>query len=119
MEGVRRWIGAHPTSRVQTSNRRPSSKVEKHQKTHQDPEHDHRSTEAIAKRLLDPIVSNEEKAEYQQYIEQCHFLLQAPPDEAEAADKELYEKFVGKAMGDVYDWSAEVPLNFYASYAEL
>jgi phosphatidylinositol 3,5-bisphosphate 5-phosphatase len=64
MEGVRRWIGANPISNPQKSHGKPAARIEV-KKPHTEPELEPHSTEAIARRLLDPIVSEEEEAEYQ------------------------------------------------------
>lgn len=64
MEGVRRWMGAHPASHPKKMNGRLVSTV-KATETVTEPELNPHSTEVIAKQLLDPVVSEEEEEEYQ------------------------------------------------------
>lgn len=63
MEGVRRWIGAHPTSSPQKIHGKLASRIEV-KKALTEPELNPHSTEAIARQLLDPFVSEEEEEEY-------------------------------------------------------
>lgn len=53
----------HPSA-AKKANRKPTLQPEAHWKA-MEPELDRHSTEAVAKQLLDPIVSEEEEAEYQ------------------------------------------------------
>jgi phosphatidylinositol 3,5-bisphosphate 5-phosphatase len=64
MEGVRRWIGANPTSSPPKARGKPAAKPQE-KKSPASPELEPHSTEMIARRLLDPSVSEEEEAEYQ------------------------------------------------------
>lgn len=64
MEGVRRWMGAHPTSSPQKIHGKPISRVEV-KKDIVEPELNPHSTEVIARQLLNPAVSEEEEEEYQ------------------------------------------------------
>lgn len=63
MEGVRRWMGTHPTSSKKIHGK-PISRIEV-KKTLTEPELNPHSTEVIARQLLDPVVSEEEVEEYQ------------------------------------------------------
>jgi hypothetical protein len=64
VQGVRRWIGSQPSSNQNKEHGKSISKPET-QKTSAEHALDWYSTEAIAKQLLDPVVSEVEKAEYQ------------------------------------------------------
>ena len=103
------------------------------------PEHtlDWYSTEAIAKQLLDPVVSEAEEAEYQgsvfppppmifmnvssrlnRYIDQCQELLYASATLGERKALEVYTLAVKTAKGDTPDyWPEEIPKEFF-SYIE-
>ncbi|KAJ7491226.1 SacI homology domain-containing protein [Mycena latifolia] len=83
-----------------------------------DPRH---STEALARHLLEPTVSETEEAEYQGYIDQCQELLDAPSTSGERKDLELYSLAVRTATGEVPDWSGEVPKEFitYVEHASI
>jgi len=74
MEGVRRWIGANHTTLARNPYGELTAKSEV-RKTPAGPEVDPQSTETIATQLLDPIVSEEEEAEYQGFV--C--VLRFPP----------------------------------------
>lgn len=63
MEGVRRWMGTHPTSSPQKIHGKPISRVDV-TKALAEPELNPHSTEVIARQLLDPAVSEEEEEEY-------------------------------------------------------
>ena len=66
MDGVRRWIGSSPANNRHS--KRAEFKQDPESPTEQefDPVFQY-STEVIARRLMDPIVTSEEKAEYQEY----------------------------------------------------
>jgi hypothetical protein len=64
MEGVRRWMGTHPTSSPQKIHGKPVSRADV-TKVLAEPELNPHSTEAIARQLLNPVVSEEEEEEYQ------------------------------------------------------
>lgn len=64
MEGVRRWMSAHPISSPQKMHGKPLSRVD-FTKALPEPELHPHSTEVIARQLLDPAVSEEEEEEYQ------------------------------------------------------
>ena len=64
MEGVRRWMGAHPISSTEKAHGKPVSRAEP-TKSYTEPESNPHSTEAIALQSLDPAVSEEEEEEYQ------------------------------------------------------
>jgi phosphatidylinositol 3,5-bisphosphate 5-phosphatase len=64
MEGVRRWMGAHPSSSPQKIHGKAVSRVNV-KSTLAEPEMNPHSTEVIARQLLDPAVSEEEEEEYQ------------------------------------------------------
>ncbi|KAJ7063534.1 polyphosphoinositide phosphatase [Mycena amicta] len=111
VQGVRRWIGAHPSTNSKKNTKQPSIRVESN-KAAAEPEADRHSTEAIARQLLDPVVSETEEAEYQGYIDQCQELLDAPTTLGERKDLELYSHSVRTGLGDVSDWPAEIPREF-------
>ncbi|KAH7927230.1 hypothetical protein BV22DRAFT_1193824 [Leucogyrophana mollusca] len=116
MEGVRRWIGAHPSPPVISQR-----KIVTHADIKQvlaPVEHDQRSTVAIVKRLMDPVVAKEEQAEYQKYIDQCQLLLRIPATEIEPEDKELYRRFTAKTAGVWQDIQPEVTAEVYAAFLE-
>lgn len=81
------------------------------------PELDRHSTEAIAKQLLEPTVSDNEVAEYQGYIDQCQELLDAPTTMGERKDLEVYSMAIRTATGETSDWLEEVPKEF-VTYVE-
>ena len=103
------------------------------------PEHtlDRYSTEALAKQLLDPVVSEVEEVEYQgsvffpsesflyayssrlsRYIDQCQELLDAPATLGERKALEVYALAVQTARGDTHDyWPEDIPKEFL-SYIE-
>lgn len=96
MDGVRRWMG--------TSNRQRRVTIRKD--THTDahskesgPEKnlDPHSTASVALSLLDPTVSADEEAEYEEYIEIEQSL---PPDFVERKDRKVYENTVLLALGE-------------------
>jgi len=117
MEGVRRWIGANPTSSPQKAYGKPVSRVEV-KKAHPEPELEPNSTEAIAKQLLNPSVTEEEEAEYQGYIDQCQELLDAPKTIAERKDFEVYQLAVRTGSGEVLDGREEIIDDALIAYVE-
>ncbi|KAG6855864.1 hypothetical protein H0H87_009899 [Tephrocybe sp. NHM501043] len=60
---------------------------------------DEYSTESMAGRHLDPVVDEDEEAEYQGYIDQCQLLLSAPSTTGERKDLEIYASAVRTASG--------------------
>jgi hypothetical protein len=135
MEGVRRWISSNPTVNVRKSHGKSVVKTEV-EKTTIGPEWDPQSTEAIALQLLNPIVSEEEEAEYQgcvhvirlcisishlqgdnSYIDQCQDLLDAPIL-AEKKDLDLYHAAVRTAMGEIPDGKNDAADDVFAAYVE-
>lgn len=70
MEGVRRWISTYPASHSKKLHGKPVSKIEVTRDVIE-PELNPHSTEAIARQLLDPVVSEEEEEEYQGYVILC------------------------------------------------
>ncbi|KAJ6606402.1 SacI homology domain-containing protein [Mycena vulgaris] len=113
VQGVRRWIGAHPVSSSKKNHNKPPVRPEA-KKPVVEPELDRHSTEALARHLLEPTVSETEEAEYQGYIDQCQELLDAPSTSGERKDLELYSLAVRTATGEVPDWIGEVPKEFVA-----
>ncbi|KAJ7043084.1 polyphosphoinositide phosphatase [Mycena alexandri] len=112
VQGVRRWIGAHPVSSSKKNHNKPTIRVED-KKPAAEPEPDKNSTEVIAWRRLNPTVSETEEAEYQGYIDQCQELLDAPSTSGERKDLEVYYLAVRTATGEVPD-SGEIPKEFFA-----
>jgi len=88
------------------------------QKTSVDHTQDWYSTEAIAKQLLDPVVSEVEEAEYQGYIDQCQELLYAPATLGERKALEVYALAVQTARGDTHDYRSEEISKEFFSYIE-
>ena len=133
-QGVRRWIGSQPPSNQNKVHGKLTSKPET-QKTSAEQTLDRYSTEAIAKQLLNPVVSEVEEAEYQgsvfffsdfheyssrlnRYIDQCQELLDAPATLGERKALEVYAWAVQTAKGDIHDyWPEEIPKEFF-SYIE-
>lgn len=81
MEGVRRWMGAHPTTSPQKIHGKPISRIEV-KKVFAEQELNPHSTEVIAWQLLNPTVSEEEEEEYQGWVWRnllypCQFYLRA------------------------------------------
>ncbi|KAJ7184359.1 SacI homology domain-containing protein [Mycena filopes] len=99
VQGVRRWIGAHPVSSSKKNHNKPAIRVED-KKPAAEPELDRNSTEVFARRHLDPHVSETEEAEYQGYIDQCQELLDAPSTSGERKDLEVYHLAVRTATGE-------------------
>lgn len=65
MEGVRRWMGSHPTSSPQKINGKTVSRADISKALAEPELNTHSgSTEVIARQLLDPVVSEEEEDEY-------------------------------------------------------
>ncbi|KAJ7722285.1 SacI homology domain-containing protein [Mycena maculata] len=120
VQGVRRWIGANPVSSLKKNSSKIPDRVED-KKPDVKPEPDRNSTEALARHLLEPTVSETEEAEYQGYIDQCEELLDAPSTSSERKDLELYTLAVRTATGEVPDWTGDVPKEFiaYVEHASL
>ncbi|GLB44123.1 putative sacI homology domain containing protein [Lyophyllum shimeji] len=114
VQGVRRWMTSHPNAAPKKP-AKPASRPTK--KDNIVLELDRHSTEAIAKQLLEPTVSDNEVAEYQGYIDQCEELLDAPTTMGERKDLEVYTTAIRTATGDTPDWPDEVPKEF-ATYVE-
>ncbi|KAF8064104.1 polyphosphoinositide phosphatase [Lyophyllum atratum] len=115
VQGVRRWMSSHPNSAPKKLPKPSPWPVPKGGAVV--PELDRHSTEAIAKQLLEPTVSDNEVAEYQGYIDQCQELLDAPTTMGERKDLEVYSTAIRTAMGETPDWPDEVPKEFL-SYVE-
>ena len=105
------------------------------QKTSVEHTQDWYSTEAIAKQLLNPVVSEVEEAEYQgsvfllpdfheyssrlnRYIDQCQELLYAPATLGERKALEVYALAVQTARGDTHDYRSEEISKEFFSYIE-
>lgn len=114
MEGVRRWMGAHPTSSPQKTHGKLISRVEV-KKVLPEPELNPHSTEVIAQQLLNPGVSEEEEEEYQGYIDQCQELVEAL---VERKDLVVYMTAVRTATGEAAGWQDEVVDDAYLVYVE-
>ncbi|KIK53298.1 hypothetical protein GYMLUDRAFT_49476 [Collybiopsis luxurians FD-317 M1] len=112
VQGVKRWMSSNPPSVIKKSNRKPTIQPEVRKAT--EPELDRHSTGTVAKQLLDPVVSEEEEAEYQGYIDQCQELLDARLDSGERKDLEMYAMAVHTANGEISDWADEEPREFMA-----
>ncbi|KAF8885657.1 polyphosphoinositide phosphatase [Infundibulicybe gibba] len=116
VQGVRRWIGSHPSSTT------PKKKHGKPQvqvgaaKAPTQPESDKHSTAAVAKGLLEPSVSEMEILEYQGYIDQCQELQDAPATLGERKDVEVYYYAVRAATGEGWQHrdTTDVPREFTA-----
>lgn len=65
MDGVRRWIGSSPANKRHSKRAEMRQDPESPDEQEYDPVYQY-STEFIAGRLMDPIVTPEEKAEYQE-----------------------------------------------------
>jgi len=116
VQGVRRWIS---TSHPNFAPKRPPKKVVSPidlKRSAVPVELDRHSTEAVAKQLLDPTVSEAEEAEYQGYIDQCQELLDAPTSMGERNDLEVYSMAIRTAMGET-SWSDDIPKEF-VTYVE-
>ena len=134
VQGVRRWIGSQPSSNQNKLHGKSTSNLAT-QETSAEHTLDWYSTETIAKQLLDPVVSEVEKAEYQgsiflsmgfhkcssrlnRYIDQCQELLDAPATLGERKALEVYALAVQAARGDTHDYlQEEIPKEFF-SYIE-
>ncbi|OBZ74532.1 Polyphosphoinositide phosphatase [Grifola frondosa] len=117
MDGVRRWIGSSPSpgSRKSHTDRTLDAKSKK-PKVASEP--DLYSTKYIAAQLLNPMVSEEEEAEYQEYIDQCQELLVTSNDEVEHNDMEKYRYAVRLAGGEIADDQDVQDESVYAAYVE-
>ncbi|PPQ90287.1 hypothetical protein CVT25_013112 [Psilocybe cyanescens] len=118
VQGVRRWIGAHHPSREVIRGKPVVRRLEA-KKPPLEPVLDKNSTEAHALSSLNPSVSESEEAEYQEYIDQCQELRDAPTTYGERKDLEVYAQAVQTSKGDdsVEYWHDEVPKEFI-SYVE-
>ncbi|TFK37658.1 SacI homology domain-containing protein [Crucibulum laeve] len=117
VQGVRRWIRSHPTTSSKKSRGKSVSRIET-KKTPTEPVLEKHSTEAVARQLLEPTVSEKEEAEYQGYIDQCEELLEAPSTVGERKDLEVYAAAVGLANGgEMLTWQDEEPKDF-VTYVE-
>ncbi|PPQ73912.1 hypothetical protein CVT26_006660 [Gymnopilus dilepis] len=114
VQGVRRWIGAHPLHQQKKIRGKSISRPEV-KKAPVEPVLDKHSTEAVALACLDPTVSESEVIEYQGYIDQCQELLDAPTTYGERKDLEVYSAAVQTARGDNLEyWEDEIPKDFVA-----
>ncbi|CAK5279425.1 unnamed protein product [Mycena citricolor] len=111
VQGVRRWIGAQPSSSAKTNHVQPPSRVEDNKPIVELDVTD-RSTEGIARQKLQPSVSETEVQEYQGYIDQCQEILDAPTVLGERKDLEVYSMAVRTAMGEAPDSVGEIPKEF-------
>ncbi|KAG6812682.1 hypothetical protein H0H92_001311 [Tricholoma furcatifolium] len=119
VQGVRQWMTANPIQPPKKSVGAPVIRPDLKHSTTAAPELDRSSTEAIAKRLLDPVVSETEEAEYQGYIDQCQELLDAPSTTAERKNIEIYSHAIRTAAGETTEWPwPEDPLPKYIMYVE-
>ncbi len=75
MQGVRRWIGSRQSTNEKKSRGKSAAKVEM-KLSPQEQILNLRSTAAVALALLDPHVSDSEKAEYQGFVIPYSCLLQ-------------------------------------------
>ncbi|PBK87930.1 hypothetical protein ARMGADRAFT_997455 [Armillaria gallica] len=102
VQGVRKWIGSQNVTTPKKPNGKPTARTET-RKASFEPEFDRHSlsTEAIAKQMLEPFVSETEEAEYQGYIDQYEELLDAPSTRSERKDLEMYKAAVRMATGDM------------------
>ncbi|KAJ7632128.1 SacI homology domain-containing protein [Roridomyces roridus] len=116
VQGVRRWIGSNPSSSLKNNHSKVPDRVET-KKPDVEPEVDRHSTEGLARYLLDPSVSETEEAEYQGYIDQYQELLDAPSTSGERKDLDMYSLAVRTALGEVPDWTGEIPKEF-VTYVE-
>ncbi|KAF7323248.1 Polyphosphoinositide phosphatase [Mycena chlorophos] len=116
VQGVRRFLGAHPstTSKKNTKQSTIRDESSKRKPAAEPGEPDRHSTEAIARQLLDPVVSEKEEAEYRGYVDQYQELLDAPTTQGERKDLDIYSHAVRTAagLGDA-EWP-EVPKEFIA-----
>ncbi|KAF4568144.1 phosphatidylinositol-3,5-bisphosphate 5-phosphatase [Pleurotus pulmonarius] len=111
VQGVRRWMTSS-NSKFQMTQPRVEAKHK--QNSHSDkPDHDTRSTEVIARQLLDPAVSVDDEKEYQDYVDQYHEFLDAPLLFGERKDLEKYSLAVRTAMGEGTVWSEEASKDFH------
>ncbi|KAF8901184.1 SacI homology domain-containing protein [Gymnopilus junonius] len=114
VQGVRRWIGAHPLNH-QKKIRGKAVPTPEAKKLPAEPTLEKHSTEAVALACLDPTVSEAEVIEYQGYIDQCQELLDAPTTWGERKDLEVYLAAVQTARGEEMEyWPDEVPKEFVA-----
>jgi hypothetical protein len=114
MEGVRRWMGTHPTSSPQKIHGKPVSRADV-TKVLAEPELNPHSTEAIARQLLNPVVSEEEEEEYQGYVDQCQELIEAAVDRK---DRTVYQTVARTATGETADWQDDVADEVFLNYVE-
>uniref|UniRef100_A0A0W0FVL4 Putative polyphosphoinositide phosphatase n=1 Tax=Moniliophthora roreri TaxID=221103 RepID=A0A0W0FVL4_MONRR len=117
VQGVRRWITS-PSHGSANTPKKPAVKKSETRRVSIEPELlDRHSTEAIAKQLLNPTVSEEEEAEYHGYIDQCQELLDARFIGGERKDLEVYTNAVKTAAGEL-DWSEAVIPKELVMYVE-
>ncbi|KAF9266223.1 polyphosphoinositide phosphatase [Marasmius fiardii PR-910] len=118
VQGMKRWISSHPPTTSKKPHGKPPVGSEiRHPIAEPEILLDRHSTEAVAKQMLDPTVSEEEEAEYHGYIDQCQELLDARMTGGERKDLEVYTNAVRTAAGDFDSWTEEVPKEFI-SYVE-
>jgi len=106
-------MGSHPTSSPQKIHGKPTSRVDV-TKTLAEPELNPHSTEAIARQLLDPAVSDEEEEEYRGYVDQCQELIEAAVDRK---DRLVYQVAAKIAAGET-DWQHDVVDEAFLNYVE-
>ncbi|THV08130.1 hypothetical protein K435DRAFT_436 [Dendrothele bispora CBS 962.96] len=119
VQGVRRWISSHPSSVIKQTNKKPVLGIETRQPPAEPELPERYSTEAVAKQLLNPVVSEKEELEYQEYIDQCQALLNAPFDSGERKALEIYTKAVQTAAGETSDWVEEKDLITYVEHGNV
>ncbi|KAF9511296.1 hypothetical protein BS47DRAFT_1395206 [Hydnum rufescens UP504] len=118
MDGVRRWIGANHD----LSSRKVSEKATN--EVHLDLNHENEvldpsSIEAIVSRLMLPVVSATEKAEYEWYVEQPRALLTSSGTTAERKDLDMYVAGVRMAMGEISELPhSDIPDKAYLSFVQ-
>ncbi|KAG6916548.1 hypothetical protein DXG01_006431 [Tephrocybe rancida] len=112
IQGVRRWMAAQPAQ----PDGKPAARTEQVAAAPESRALEY-STEAMAARHLDPVVEEDEEAEYQGYIDQCQDLLSALHTSGERKDREIYAGAVRTAAGLEHP-CAEEDLTRYAAYVE-
>ncbi|KAJ8502831.1 hypothetical protein ONZ45_g11400 [Pleurotus djamor] len=117
IQGVRGWIGASNPKFHHNQKAQPRAQTKRrHQHQPDKVENDHRSTEVIAKQLLNASVSTKDEAEYQEYVDQYRELLDAPSMFGERKDLEVYSLAVRTAMGGVSE--VEEPSKEFLAHIE-
>lgn len=139
MEGVRRWIGAHPGSSPRKSKTLAKPDNEVHNEVPEPKPINPDSSEAIVARLLSPTVSEAEESEYQwsvlsvlkqifvrllnwygslRYIEQYQTLVTNPNSGVQRMDLEKYSNVVRIAAGAIDGLEDTSPDHMDVEYVE-